>query len=574
MQILGICISKDSQIESNKLIIATRIQRITMDINALDGLLEDASKCYWDLDYKNALEKVNEALAFDKTCKQARELKACILIESWDGSNHTRSQIMEAISHLNALIKEDPEDKWNSLANIGNAYLKIAESQSLIKRDTLNSEAIEALLEAKDFYDKSLELNEAQPQIWINKGNLLNYIGRHLEAIECYDRALLIDNKHYNAWGNRGICCWRLSYLVKNVADKRLLYAHAMKYIGIELMLYPNFSISEEQKVHVKKFLSEHKMKADLENTIKEQLPKKKTLLDEDFNLYEINKLSFKEFFYEFCEKENFFLNVHFDCNNCGSSHLDLIEFSYTTTMDEHKQDYKFFKRLYNILDSYTTARFLLALAQYRCKDFLFLDKQRYEPDYSLNYIHNVELLKESFSRIVSICDKIAFFLKDYEKLTRKDGKEIDDKLISFWSPHSIFTVTDILDKNKYQADLVAMDTIRKDFEKGEFKNLKMVRDFLEHRYYILHDMVDPKKLTYPYDPKREPLDDLDYHGDIGNFYRITKQSLRLMRNLLFSLSFFVQYKESQKESKINGPVAKLYWSSTHENENIDKDKK
>jgi tetratricopeptide (TPR) repeat protein len=153
-----------------------------MDITALNRLLDDASRCYHDLDYKNALEKVNEALVFDKTSKQARELKACILIESWDGSNHTQAQIMEAISHLNALIREDPENKWNFLANIGNAYLKLAESQSITKGDKLNREAIKDLMKAKDFYNESLELNENQPQIWVNKGNLLDYIGRHLEV--------------------------------------------------------------------------------------------------------------------------------------------------------------------------------------------------------------------------------------------------------------------------------------------------------------------------------------------------------------------------------------------------------
>jgi hypothetical protein len=362
--------------------------------------------------------------------------------------------------------------------------------------------------------------------------------------------------------------------LIKNEGDKKLLYIHAMKYIGIELMLYPDFSISEDLKVQVKKLLSEHKIGTDLKKIIKEQLPKKKTLISEDFNLFEMNDLSFEKFFYEFCEKENFFLNIHFDCNNCGCSHLDLIDFSFTTAIDEHKQDYKFFKRLYNILDGYTTARFLLALAQYRGKDFLFLDKQRYEPDYSLNYIHNVELLKESFTKMMSICDKIAFLLKEYERLTRKDGKEIDEKYISFWSPNSIFTVTDILEKNNYQSDLVAMDTIRKDFENGEFKNLRIVRDFLEHRYFVLHDIVDPRKLTYPYDPKGEPLDDLEYHDDIGNFYRITKKSMRLMRNLLFSLSFFVQYKEDQKKSKIKGPVIEMHWSYTPEKESIDEIKK
>jgi tetratricopeptide (TPR) repeat protein len=545
-----------------------------MNITAINGLLRDASKYYHDLNYKNALEKVNEALIFDKTNKQARELKACILIESWDGSNHTQAQIMEAISHLKALIREDPEKKWNFLANIGNAYFTLAKFQSMTKGNKLNKEAIEDLMKAKDLYDESLEINENQPQIWVNKGNLLDYIGRHLEAIESYDRALLIDDKHYNAWGNRGICCWTLSNSVKNKDDKELLYTHAMRYIGIELMLYPDFSISEELKNHVKKLLSEYKIRTDLEDTIKEQLPRKKTLIAQNFNLYATNDLSFEKFFYEFCEKENFFLNIHFDCNNCGCSRTDLINFSFTTEIDEHKQDYKFFKKLYNILDSYITARFLLALAQYRSKDLLFIDKQRYEPDYSLNYIHNVELLKESFTKMVGICDKIAFFLKEYERLTRKDGKEIDDKSVSFWSPNSIFTMTDLLEKNNYQSDLVAMDTIRKDFEKGEFKNLRMIRDFLEHRYFILHDIVDPKTLTYPYDPKEEPLDDLEYHDDISHFYRITKKSLRLMRNLLFSLSFFVHYKEDQKISKIKGPVIEMYWSHIPEKDNIEEDKK
>lgn len=276
--------------------------------------------------------------------------------------------------------------------------------------------------------------------------------------------------------------------------------------------------------------------------------------------MYETKDLRFEKFFYEFCEKENFFLNVHFDCCNCVCGQLDLMDFSFTSPIDEHKSEYNFFKRLYNILDDYSTARFLLALAQYRSKDFLFLDKQRYEPDYSLNYVHNVELLKESFIKIMNIFDKIAFFLKDYDMLTRKDGTEIKEENISFWAGNNIFTVSDILEKNNYQIDLVAMNSIRMDLERGEFKNIRIIRDLLVHRYYILHDIVNPKLLTYPYDPNNKPLDDLQYHDDIENFYKITKRTLRLMKNMLFSLSFFVQYKENQKKSAISGPVVELSW--------------
>lgn len=87
--------------------------------------------------------------------------------------------------------------------------------------------------------------------------------------------SILNDNTHYNAWGNRGLCCLRLSDLVTNEEDKKLLYGHAMKYIGIELMLYPDFPISAEQKAYVRDFLQKNKIEIDLKSVLKEQLPKK-----------------------------------------------------------------------------------------------------------------------------------------------------------------------------------------------------------------------------------------------------------------------------------------------------------
>ena len=383
----------------------------------IEELYEDAARCYHNYDYTSALEKINDVLILDKTNNRARNLKASILIESWDGSDKTRPQIMEALSHLKELIKYDPENSWGYQGNIGNAFSNIANAEKRKNGNRLTKEAIDNFIKAKDYYQESLEGNENQPNVLINKGNALKNIGRYLEAIECYDIAILNNDIYYNSWGNRGLCCWRLSDLVTNEEDKNLLYVHAMKYIGIELMLYPDFSISEEMKAHVRDFLKKHEIETDLKSILKEQLPKKLNLIINDFNIYETTDLTFEKFFNEFCEKENFFLNVHFDCCNCGCSPLDLIDFSFTSAIDEHKDDYNFFKRLYNILDDYSTARFLLALAQYRSKDFLFLDKQRYEPDYSLNYIHNVELLKESFIKIMNIFDKIAFFLKDYDTL-------------------------------------------------------------------------------------------------------------------------------------------------------------
>lgn len=95
----------------------------------IEELYEDAARCYHNYDYTSALEKINDVLILDKTNNRARNLKASILIESWDGSDKTRPQIMEALSHLKELIKYDPENSWGYQGNIGNAFSNIANAE-------------------------------------------------------------------------------------------------------------------------------------------------------------------------------------------------------------------------------------------------------------------------------------------------------------------------------------------------------------------------------------------------------------------------------------------------------------
>ena len=58
----------------------------------------------------------------------------------------------------------------------------------------------------------------------------------------------------------------------------------------------------------------------------------------------------------------------------------------------------------------------------------------------------------------------------------------------------------------------------------------------LIHRYFVLHYLVDPKQLTYPYDSNRELLEDREYHEDVNRFFMITKKSLRLIRNRTYAV--------------------------------------
>jgi tetratricopeptide (TPR) repeat protein/tRNA A-37 threonylcarbamoyl transferase component Bud32 len=58
--------------------------------------------------------------------------------------------------------------------------------------------------EAIHCYDRALEIDPRYRTAWCNKGSALDDLGRHEEAIHCYDRALEIDPRYRTAWCNKG----------------------------------------------------------------------------------------------------------------------------------------------------------------------------------------------------------------------------------------------------------------------------------------------------------------------------------------------------------------------------------
>jgi tetratricopeptide (TPR) repeat protein len=58
--------------------------------------------------------------------------------------------------------------------------------------------------EAITCYDKALEINPNYINAWGNKGNSLCYLKRYDEGITCYDKALEIDPNNADAWYNKG----------------------------------------------------------------------------------------------------------------------------------------------------------------------------------------------------------------------------------------------------------------------------------------------------------------------------------------------------------------------------------
>ena len=90
--------------------------------------------------------------------------------------------------------------------NLANAYLALFFFQAMkvqeiffLKKDNLDS--------AKFYYRKALEFkstNHLEAQKFVNLGNCFDYIGRVVEALECYDQALSIEPDFGMALGNKG----------------------------------------------------------------------------------------------------------------------------------------------------------------------------------------------------------------------------------------------------------------------------------------------------------------------------------------------------------------------------------
>jgi len=141
--------------------------------------------------------------------RKAMELIGMIIDLSGDAKS------LPALDHSSALLDQFLLDKVPDQyasqahyfrANIWSAkrYISLDWQSWLWESDTINGEIFE--LRRAIRHPGFIELNRiVQAQIYTNLGNILNHIGRFVEAIEYWDRALAVVPRFAMASGNRGI---------------------------------------------------------------------------------------------------------------------------------------------------------------------------------------------------------------------------------------------------------------------------------------------------------------------------------------------------------------------------------
>lgn len=385
--------------------------------------------------------------------------------------------------------------------------------------------------------------------LYINYANLLNACGRKISAIEQYEKALNINPEFGMALGNLGRAYWNYAMLLQDYFYKECLHYHACDNLMLAIDSSDKNtppSIKEEFRKFIQYYSPEYIQYVYNTNL---EIPQKE-YEDSEESLYRVWGLENKLFLNPLVDlplPENYFANDEIQLP-------DMI-----AKIGDHPIPYGFFNQ---IKQEYIYARYLYYSTLKYSDSPHFADKDTFlvntpdAPQYSIR----IENLKASFKTLYGLFDKIAYFLNSYFKL---GIHERDVSFNSIWlNSHGregkpgYYTYENTLKPTKNIA-LFALYWIEKDFvEKFEdspnpfLKRIKEVRNALEHKYVKI---IDDK--LYP-DYQNDKYDSLALYVSEHEFYKITMELLKILREAIICLSLCVGIEETNKRTALPSDIA------------------
>ena len=392
-----------------------------------------------------------------------------------------------------------------------------------------------SLDEAKAYYRRALgyglEDDMLRSQIWTNLGNCFDHLGRVIDALECYNEALQWKSDHGMALGNKGQALMNYSVVAGEHQGTFLIEAHSLLSRALELGL-PTEAINSFSK-HIA--------------NIREHFPDRQALENPpEYPGCRIETRSaFERFLIEFCLENRLYLNMCDFCQKCDAAIGDTASIkkmivSVSTEKDRDLMKENIYLRLSAYLNQikqdYVAARFLLILSRYKGINIDFVDEHVKIVDTGDQSVHNirVQLVRASFRNFYDILDKIACFLDDYLQLGIPERK-IDFRRL--WYTKGNLLRNRI--KKMKSLSLNALFDIHRDFENGPYKELRLIRNALTHRFVTVRKSQE-----------------------VENWENMTEETLvrhtldlsRVVRNAILYLLHFVYLEEDKKETAYFSP--------------------
>lgn len=428
---------------------------------------------------------------------------------------------------------------------IGTGYSVLCDHERESDRSMQNIDANKYRKLSLYYFRKAIALFEkCEPRpdmilsVYTNYANALDSCGRVIEALSVYRKAIDFYPKFGMAVGNYGRALEFYANMVNDGGQYKDLYCHAYQALRGAL-LCRDANMHEDAICYFERKVNEYQEKFN-SDVLKETITYPENDLgcaeEKDYRLW--------------CLRNHLFLNPHNDLIEIESAfaHDPLTITQFREDAKRENKDGRegepprWFAMLNQLKEEYAYSRYLcFECTRYKDKVH-FADK---EVKLSLssfeytNYSIRIEQIKSAYKTLFSIFDQIGYFINDFFQIGFKERDASADRV--FKSP-------------KYPMDNVAMAALfwcycefsekYGEADNPSEKDLKILRNALEHKFVKVHE--------YPYNKKLELEEDNFYHISEEDLISQTIRMLQLAREWIMELVYAIGIEERKKGTSDN----------------------
>ena len=387
--------------------------------------------------------------------------------------------------------------------------------------------------------------DERACQILTNLGNLMDHIGRFVDAIEYWDGALDKLHSFSMARGNRGLCL---------IGYARALYdlGHAGTLLKCAHADLKTALLSSELYEDAKKRFDECRM------WIESVLPSEFIEKDVDMNGFSLGASQQEVRYRKWCLDNRLFLNPLNDLGHYPIAACDVFTApSIVVGIGDGPYCIGYFNQM---KQEFVSARYLYYdginadQPHFSDRDVLLYNTPDY-PAYSLA----VESVKAAFRISYSLFDKIAYFLNDYLCLSIPEHR-VNFRTFWYEKREKKKGLSPIFQKRENNWPLRGLFWLSKDLfeDKPEFKEsiepdaqeLSDIRNHLEHKYLKLHDNFWQGALSVDDRTPSALADTLAFSVHRREFEVKTLRLIKMARSALIYLSLTIHAEEKQRRTE------------------------
>lgn len=485
-------------------------------------------------------------------------------IVDFSGDEKSLQGLDHAEALLDRIIADGVSDYHGCRAHYFRANIWSAKYQ-------LSGENEEWVWKSEAFDQELLELRKAvghdgfrelpqleQAQIYTNLGNALNHIGRFIEAIEYWDRAISAVPKFAMAYGNRGLGLGHYAGAHYDPGHEAVLMMAAFGSFGeacAQDAIFDSFyqaNIVEEFSRKMEAIWAHYDIPSISENT--------------DFENHPMGRGKKEREYRQWCLRNRLFLNSLNDIAPSPIAAQDILTLpSLTTHIDDGPGPPVVIHYFNLIKQEFCSARY--ALYEGICYDGVHFSDRKVLLYNTLDYpVHGfaVERIKMAFRGAYAVFDKLAFFLNVYLDMGHSD-RHVNFRNVWLTKKRDLHPALNDL-KNWPLRGLfwLSKDIFESSFREStepDSQDLYELRNHLEHKFVSVHDSFFRDVSSNHMKTPKMGIFDISVDDLISK----TLRQLKLARSAIIYLSLAIHMEEKRRSKsrdpdKINVPIFLDTW--------------